>query len=70
MPVSLLVILVLSSASSCIAFALAAYKQGLAVKRWACLGLLLGPFTYPLFSAHKRLADVKLLRYGKYRIEC
>ncbi|MCL1105980.1 hypothetical protein [Shewanella algicola] len=70
MQLSWLVILVLSSASSCVAFAFAAYKQGLAVKRWGCLALILGPLTYPLFSAHKHLADVKLARYGGYRIKC
>ena len=70
MQLSWLVILLLMSTTSSLGFGFAAYKQGLGVKRWSCLALLLGPFTYPLFSAHKRLADVKLLRYGGYRIDC
>lgn len=33
-----------------------AFRAGLGVKRWALLGLLLGPVGYPLFSTHKRFA--------------
>ncbi|WP_245335338.1 hypothetical protein [Shewanella sp. WXL01] len=37
-----------------------AFYQGLAVKRWACAGFILGPAAYPLFNAHKRIAQGKL----------
>ncbi|GGB47432.1 hypothetical protein GCM10011607_04600 [Shewanella inventionis] len=70
MQFSWLVVLLLTSAASCIGFGVAAYRQGLGVKRWGFLALLLGPLTYPLFSTHKRLADVKLLRQGGYKIQC
>ena len=33
-----------------------AFRAGLGVKRWALLGLVLGPVGYPLFSTHKRFA--------------
>ncbi len=33
-----------------------AFRAGLGVKRWAMLGLIIGPVAYPLFSTHKRFA--------------
>ncbi len=33
-----------------------AFRAGLGVKRWAVLGLVLGPVAYPLLSTHKRFA--------------
>ncbi|GIU02297.1 hypothetical protein [Shewanella algidipiscicola] len=33
-----------------------AFRAGLGVKRWALLGLLIGPAGYPLLATHKRLA--------------
>lgn len=33
-----------------------AFRAGLGVKRWALLGLLIGPVGYPLLATHKRLA--------------
>ncbi|MEZ8186363.1 hypothetical protein ACED29_11155 [Shewanella sp. 5S214] len=69
MQFSWLFMLVLLSISSGFLFGFAAYKHGLAVKRWGCVGCILGPLTYPLFSTHKRLADMKVWRYGRYSIE-
>ncbi|ABO24290.1 conserved hypothetical protein [Shewanella loihica PV-4] len=34
-----------------------AFRAGLGVKRWAMLGLIIGPVAYPLFSTHKRFAQ-------------
>ncbi|CAM3907546.1 hypothetical protein [Shewanella aquimarina] len=33
-----------------------AFRAGLGVKRWAMLGLIMGPVAYPLLSTHKRFA--------------
>ncbi len=65
-----LFLLLVSNVSSRFLFGFAAYKHGLAVKRWGCVGCILGPLTYPLFSTHKRLADMKIWRHGRYRIDC
>ncbi|WP_394129871.1 hypothetical protein [Shewanella maritima] len=49
-------------------FGLAAFKEGLAVKRWAVTGMVLGPLAYPLFNTHKRYANGKTLeRYEAIR---
>ncbi|MDR8523348.1 hypothetical protein [Shewanella fidelis] len=38
-----------------------AFNAGLPVKRWAFLGLLVGPVAYPLLNSHKQLAYRKAM---------
>ncbi|WP_434929154.1 hypothetical protein [Shewanella sp. HL-SH2] len=44
-----------------------AYYAGLAVKRWALVGVVLGPVAYPLFTTHKHLAYRKVEGLGAHR---
>ncbi len=45
-----------------------AFRAGLGVKRWAFVGLLFGPFGYPLLSTHKRFAWKKAQGRGNVNI--
>ena len=45
-----------------------AYHAGLAVKRWAFVGALLGPIAYPLFTTHKHLAHRKVEGAQSHRL--
>ncbi|MCK8044048.1 hypothetical protein MSG37_04060 [Shewanella sp. 1CM18E] len=38
-----------------------AFNAGLPVKRWALLGLAVGPVAYPLLNSHKQLAYRKAM---------
>ncbi|UJF23189.1 hypothetical protein [Shewanella sp. OMA3-2] len=45
-----------------------AYYAGLAVKRWAFLGVILGPVAYLLFNTHKHLAYRKVEGARAHRV--
>ena len=45
-----------------------AYYAGLAVKRWAFVGALLGPIACPLFTTHKHLAHRKVEGAESHRL--
>ncbi|MCL1076897.1 hypothetical protein D5R81_01990 [Parashewanella spongiae] len=47
-----------------------AYYSGMAVKRWGLAGLLLGPAAYPLFNAHKQLANRKVVAFSDVSVIC
>ena len=47
-----------------------AFRHGLAVKRWAFVGLLFGPLVYPMFSTHKHLAYRKTQGLNPYKVNC
>ena len=46
-----------------------AFRAGLGVKRWAAIGLMLGPIGYPLFNTHKRFAIKRAQGKGSVQIE-
>jgi len=45
--------------SSALFFYLQAWKHAMSPKRWGLMGLLMGPFLYPMFRTHKRLKLLK-----------
>lgn len=53
----LMLLILLMSVGSAWYMGLMAFSQGMPVKRWACVGALIGPAGYPLFSTHKRLNE-------------
>nr|WP_275974942.1 hypothetical protein [Shewanella gaetbuli] len=50
-------------------FGFSAFYAGLAVKRWALVGGLLGPAAYPLFNTHKHLAYRKVEGKSCHRVK-
>ena len=40
-----------------------AMKSGLGRKRWACAGLMFGPFVWPMFNMKKRMKINKLFGF-------
>ncbi|EKE83801.1 hypothetical protein [Idiomarina xiamenensis] len=50
--------LTLSLSSACFCYVQAS-MNGMGAKRWALLGLLMGPFGLPLLQTHKRLSWLK-----------
>ncbi|ACA87296.1 hypothetical protein [Shewanella woodyi] len=47
-----------------------AFQAGLGVKRWAVVGLLLGPAGYPLLNTYKRFAMKKASVKGSSQFQC
>lgn len=44
-----------------------ALKNAMGAKRWALMGLIMGPFIWPLFNTHKRLMWLKAGRNAGQR---
>lgn len=54
----MLIVPVLSLLSA-VFFYTQALKNAMGAKRWGAMGLLLGPFLWPMFNTHKRLLWLK-----------
>lgn len=45
-----------------------ALKNAMGAKRWGFMGLLMGPFLWPMFRTHKRLTWLKAGRQANHHL--